>query len=141
VTARVELPSETQVRQALTELGAQPGAGQPTVLALARSLGLANGTFWRHFPEIARQVADQRRAVIRHDRATSTPEPPAGNPPSELARLRRANRELTYQIDVAIAHLQRLTLENHALREELEHSAKITRLPRARQLVPAPMSD
>jgi hypothetical protein len=32
--------------------------------------------------------------------------------------------------------LQRLTLENHALREELEDSRKITRLPRA-QLQPS----
>ena len=138
MTARVPLPSETQVRQALTELGAQPGAGQPTVLALARSLGLANGTFWRHFPEIARQVADQRRACARQDRATSTSEPSGDNPPSELARLRRANRELTDQIEVAIAHLQRLTLENHALREELERSRKITYLPRAKLLTPTP---
>jgi hypothetical protein len=133
------LPSEAQVRQALTELAAQPGAGQPTVLALAQSLGLANGTFWRHFPEIARDVADQRRTAARLDRATSAQNlSDNGNPPSELTRLRRNNRELTDQIEVAIAHLQRLTLENHALREELEHSRKITRLPRAQPLPPPP---
>jgi hypothetical protein len=140
VTARVQLPSEAQVRQALTGLAAQPGAGQPTVLALARSPGLANGTFWRHFPEFAREVAGQRRtAAARHDRTTSAQEPPGdSNPPSELARLRRTNRELTDQIEVAIGHLQRLTLENHALREELEHSRKITRLPRTHLPAPAP---
>ena len=72
MTARVQLPSEAQVRQALTELTAQVGTGPPpTVLALARSLGLANGTFWRHFPEIAREVADQRRTAARLDRTTS----------------------------------------------------------------------
>lgn len=137
MTARVQLPSEARVRQALTELTAQPGAGQPTVLALARSLGLANGTFWRHFPEIAREVADQRRTAARLNRNTSAHELPGDdNPPGELARLRHTNRELTDQIEVAIAHLQRLTLENHALREELEHSRKITRLPRA-QLQPS----
>jgi AcrR family transcriptional regulator len=139
VTARVQLPSETQVRQALTELAAQPGAGPPTVLALARSLGLANGTFWRHFPEIAREVADQRRTAARLDRTTSAREISGhGNPPSDLARLRRANRELTDQIEVAIAHLQLLTLENHTLREELEHSRKIARLPRPQLLPPTP---
>ena len=65
MTARVQLPSEAQVRQALAELAGQPGAEQPTVLALARSLSLANGTFWRHFPDIAREVADQRRTAAR----------------------------------------------------------------------------
>jgi AcrR family transcriptional regulator len=139
VTARVQLPSEAQVRLALTELAGQARAGQPTVLALARSLGLANGTFWRHFPEIAREVAGQRRTAASLNRTTSAQELPGdGNPPGELARLRRANRELTDQVEVAIAHLQRLTLENHALREELEHSRKITRLPRAQQLPPTP---
>ena len=138
MTARVQLPSEAQVRQALTELAAQPGAGQPTVLALARSLGLANGTFWRHFPDIAREVADQRRTA-RLDRTTRAREVPGdNNPPSELARLRRTNAELTDQIEVAIAHLQRLTLENHTLREELEDSRKITRLPQAQLLAPGP---
>jgi AcrR family transcriptional regulator len=134
MTARVPLPSEAQVRQALAQLAASPGAGQPTVLALARSLGLSNGTFWRYFPEIASEVAGQRRATPRPGPAASTPDRPGGNPAGELARLRRANRELTDQIEVAIAHLQRLTLENHALREQLEHALKITRIPR----VPAP---
>ena len=139
MTARVQLPSEAQVRQTLSELAARPGAGQPTVLALARSLGLANGTFWRHFPDIAREVADQRRTAARLGRTTSPQQQPGdNNPPSELARLRRTNRELSDQIEVAIAHLQRLTLENHTLREELEDSRKITRLPRAQLLPPAP---
>lgn len=139
MTARVQLPSDAKVRQALAELAAQPGAGQPTVLALARSLGLANGTFWRHFPEIAREVADQRRTAARLGRTTSVQELPAdNNSVSELARLRRANRELTDQMEVAIAHLRQLTLENHTLREELEQSRKITRLPRAQLLPPAP---
>ena len=139
MTARVQLPSEGQVRQALAGLAAQPGAGQPTVLALARSLSLANGTFWRHFPEIAREVADQRRTAARLGHTTSARQQPGdNNPPSELARLRRTNRELSDQIEVAIAHLQRLTLENHTLREELEDSRKITRLPRAQLLPPAP---
>jgi hypothetical protein len=137
VTARVQLPSEAQVRQAHTELSAQLVAGPPTVLALARSLGLANGTFWRHFPEIAREVADHRRTAARPGRTTSAEDlPDDNNPPSELARLRRTNRALTDQIEVAIAHLQQLTIENHTLREELEHSRNITRLPRAQPLPP-----
>jgi hypothetical protein len=123
----------------LSRLAAEPGAGQPTVLGLARSLGLANGTFWRHFPEIAREVADQRRTAGRQDRTASGSLPPEDKAPSELARLRRANRELADEIEVAIAHLRRLTLENHTLREELEHSRKITRLPRPQPLPPAPL--
>jgi hypothetical protein len=128
VTARVQLPSEAQVRHVLADLAAEPGGGPPTVLALAGSLGLANGTFWRHFPEIAREIAPQRRTATGLHRATSA-QAPAGEQASELARLRRATRELNDQLEVALAHLQRLTLENHAMREELENSRKISRLP------------
>jgi hypothetical protein len=132
MTARIPLPSATEVQEALTELSAHPGSSQPTVLALARHLGLANSTFWRHFPDIARGVAENRRAA-RADQAASAHEQPGDDTPAiENARLRRRNLELADQIEVAIAHLQRLTLENHALREELERSKAITRLPRAR---------
>lgn len=133
MSARVPLPSATEVQQALTELSAQPGDEQPTVLALARSLGLANSTFWRHFPEIAREVAENRRSTAGADHTADAHGQPSDDRPTiENARLRRQNRELAGQIEIAIAHLQRLTLENHALREELEQSRTSTRLPQAR---------
>jgi hypothetical protein len=89
----------------------------------------AAGAFWQ--PTTASAVGAAAASGLSYREAPN-------NPPSELARLRRTNRELTDQIEVAVAHLQRLTLENHTLREELEHSRKITRLPRAQLLPPAP---
>ncbi|WP_405110587.1 hypothetical protein OG559_30735 [Micromonospora sp. NBC_01405] len=48
----------------------------------------------------------------------------------ENARLRRDNENLSVNLEVAIANIQRLTLQAHQLREALEHASGVTRLPR-----------
>jgi hypothetical protein len=97
------------------------------VLALAHQLGLANTTFRRHFPDIARELGQIRR--------TPTPEhtsSAARNPCTKLqernAKLGRDNAALTEHLELAIANIQRLTLETHQLREQLEAATKITRI-------------
>lgn len=130
MTRTIRLPSEDDVRAAKADLATQAHASgrRPTVVALARRVGLTNPTFWRHFPDIAREVADLGR--------TRTPpaEPPAG-PANRLlelekrnADLRRANQTLTEHLELAVANIQRLTLDNHRLRQELEAAANVTRL-------------
>jgi hypothetical protein len=47
------------------------------------------------------------------------------------AELRNASRTLNEQLDLAIASIQRLTLENHRLRQELETSTDVTGLARS----------
>ena len=45
------------------------------------------------------------------------------------AELRGANTDLTEHLALAVANIQRLTLDNHLLREALETTQKVTRLP------------
>ena len=49
------------------------------------------------------------------------------------AKLRRANRELTETLRVAMAQIQRLTTQNHHLRSALEAARQVSQLdPRSR---------
>lgn len=127
MTRRVALPTETEVREALTKISAAEPRRRPTVVALASSLGLSNATFWRHFPQVAREVADARRSDVRSaESETST----AGDTDANSAvRLRSEKARLFDQLEVAVAHIQHLTLENHALREQLEEALKVARIP------------
>ncbi len=129
MSRRVDLPAEHAVRAVMAVLldeAAAQGA-TPTVVALAKRLGLANSTFWRHFPDIATEL----RATVR----TPNPDLPASPATRRLvdleqrnAELTRDNRQLTEHLDLAVANLQRLTLDNHRLRQALEAASKITRI-------------
>jgi len=88
---------------------------------------LTNTTFWRHFPDIA----DELRTVARNriaDGPTSAGTGRSSDLEGENANLRRANQRLTEHLDLAIANIQRLSLDNRRLLEEVEAAAKITRL-------------
>ncbi|MET3175950.1 UNVERIFIED_ORG: uncharacterized protein YceH (UPF0502 family) [Arthrobacter sp. UYCu721] len=130
MTRRVALPTESEIRAALAEL-TRPD-GRPSVVALARSLGLANATFWRHFPEIAQEVADARRNALRSAHPADAPATTGSDAKSAIAQLRNEKAHLRDQLEVAVAHIQRLTLENRTLREELERATKVVRIPRNR---------
>ncbi|MFE4873450.1 hypothetical protein [Streptomyces sp. NPDC056682] len=87
---------------------------------------MSNTTFRRHFPDIAQEVAALRSA------------PPTPGAPSEPtrydrlvarnAKLKRRNRELIETLTLAACHIQRITLENQKLREELEAATGVARL-------------
>jgi hypothetical protein len=134
VSRRVDLPSEHAVRAAMAVLldeAAAEGA-TPTVVALAKRLGLANSTFWRHFPDIATEL----RATVRTPNP-DVPTSPAARRLADLeqrnAELARDNRQLTEHLDLAVVNLQRLTLDNHKLRQALEATSKVTRIDKARR--------
>jgi hypothetical protein len=127
MSRRTTLPSQAQVDAALAQLTAdtESAGTRPSAIELARRLGLANATFWRHYPDTARALADRRRNAT----------PPAGATPTqpeslrnENAELRRKNADLMAQLQLAIAAVQRLSIENHQLRQELEAVTNITRL-------------
>ena len=130
MSRKIDLPDQAHVRAVLADMLAEAAAGgaQPSVLALARRLGLSNATFWRHFRDIATE--------IRH--AANAPMAPAsaGNPRPHLceeqaaqnARLRRENARLADQLEAALGHLRRLTIDNAQLRDDLEAARAITRL-------------
>jgi AcrR family transcriptional regulator len=130
VTRPVDLPTNDEVLRAKTDLLAQAHASgaRPTVVALARRLGLSNPTFWRHFPDIAREVADHARNASAHDTSPET-RSPIQQLQQRVAHLTAANQTLTEHLELAVANIQRLTLDNHRLRLELEAAANITHLP------------
>jgi transposase-like protein len=129
VSRRVDLPDDHAVRTAMTGLldEAATEGTTPTVVALAKRLGLTNSTFWRHFPDIANEL----RTTVRTPNPDA-PASPAARRFAELeqrnAELTRDNRQLAEHLDLAVVNLQRLTLDNHRLRQELEAASKITRI-------------
>jgi hypothetical protein len=118
-------PSRDQVLAALATLRqeAETGGRRPSVLALARQASLANTTFRRRFPDLVSELSK-----------ASVPAPGPG-PISRYeqlnqdnAKLRQSNRDLRDNLELAIASIQRLTLDNHRLHKELEAVTKISRI-------------
>ncbi|HEV8166932.1 MAG TPA: hypothetical protein VGR74_21250 [Actinomycetota bacterium] len=125
MTRRTVLPSQDDVQLAIKRLTETTGK-PPTVLALARHLGLANTTFRRHFPDITTELTQQRSP------APADSDPVAASRFEKIQRenteLRRARRELAEHLELAIANIQRLTLDNHHLRQQLHAATKITHI-------------
>ncbi|GJO38661.1 hypothetical protein NJB1604_06220 [Mycobacterium marinum] len=92
-----------------------------SVLALARRVGLANTTFRRRFPDITSQI-------IANERDARPPS--AANTDSE-AKLRQRSRDLHENLEIAIAAIQRLTLENRSLREQLQEALAVRPIRRS----------
>lgn len=112
MTRRVELPSEDDVHRTLAKL--RSDSSRPvTAHALATRLGMTNSTFWRWFPQIAQSVADERRQTLRTYKSQPTP-PPRGT--GDEAKLRSEIGTLRDQLQLAVATIQRLSLELHDLR-------------------------
>lgn len=126
----VDLPTDDQVSGAWAQIVAEANEGgpRPSVVALARRLGLTNSTFWRHFPDHAQRVADHARLGSHR-----TPPPdPRASPEGQPARrtdLSRRNRDLQAQLHLAAANIAELTIENHELRTALEASLNVSRIP------------
>jgi AraC-like DNA-binding protein len=125
VTRRTVLPSHDDVQLAIKRLTETTGK-PPTVLALARHLGLANTTFQRRFPDITTELTRQRSP------APADSDPVVASRFEKIQRenteLRRARRELAEHLELAIANIQRLTLDNHHLRQQLHAATKITHI-------------
>ncbi|MFS2241249.1 hypothetical protein [Microbacterium sp. OR16] len=129
MTQRVTLPTPAQVEAAIA--AATEHAGRPpAALAVATRLQMSNATFWRHFPQIAQQLADNRRKVVRRRAQQQTDNAPSDSLAAANARLRTENARLRDEIKIAAAEIQRLTLENHNLRTDHEQKARITPLQR-----------
>jgi transposase-like protein len=129
MTAKDDLPDTDTVLKAKAELLADAYATgeRPTVIALARQLGVTNATFWRHFPDIAREVAAAGRNEQRDDHADRDPSP-LRELERQNAQLRRTNHDLRLDIKLAEASIQRLAIVNHQLRRELEAATGVTRI-------------
>ncbi|MFJ9782612.1 hypothetical protein ACIRSS_23730 [Amycolatopsis sp. NPDC101161] len=130
MTRRASLPAEDDVRAALDALRNETvgtTGRPPTVLALAQRVGLANSTFRRNFPaivaEIIRSPDSSRKPDISRRDGTAVERLTEQN-----TRLRLTNRELTDQVALAMAAIQRLSLDNRQLRAELEAVCNVSRI-------------
>ena len=64
MTRRTDLPTVEDVQLAIKELGETIGK-PPTVLAVARRLGLANTTFRRNFPDLTANLQNPPSTTTR----------------------------------------------------------------------------
>jgi transposase-like protein len=132
VSRRKPAPDEARVRETLAQMRAEADAGtmRVSVLGLARRLGMSNATFWRNYREIATEI---RRAPETAGKSARASRP--GNE-AELAdrnaSLRRERDAVAGQLEAALAHLRRLTMDNARLREELEAARAVSHLDTAR---------
>jgi hypothetical protein len=132
MTRQIDLPAEEHVRAVMARMLADADAGgaRPTVLALARKLGLTNATFWRHYHDIAAEV---RRHGAQVQQAIPAPDHNPGQASelaSQNAALRRERDHLASQLEAALSHLRRLTTDNAELRAQLETARVITSIAR-----------
>jgi AcrR family transcriptional regulator len=135
VSRKIELPGEAHVRDVLADMLAEAAAGgaKPSVLALARRLGLSNATFWRHFRDIATEVRHAASDSMAQAGAENMRRDRAGELASQNAGLRRDRDRLADQLEAALGHLRRLTIDNAQLRHDLEAARRITRLDTGRE--------
>jgi hypothetical protein len=107
---------------------AAPRGARVSVLALAKRVGLANTTFRRRFPDITEQMM-----AGLNDASQPSADSPASYKDTE-AKLRQRNRDLQDNLELAISAIQRLTLENHSLRQQLEVARAVTPIRAGRRL-------
>ena len=121
-------PDRAAVLSVLAEMRerAQSTRTKVSVLAVARRLGMANTTFRRRFPDLVEQItADvSPRASVSGSASIDTE-----------SKLRQRNRDLSQNLELAVGVIQRLTLENQRLREELEAAQAVTQLRPRRSTV------
>lgn len=86
---------------------------------------MSNATFWRHFRHIAQELSDRRRDASRKVQS-EVPEGADVDYRGTISRLRIENARLLNDMMIAAAEVQRLTLENHALRIQQEQTSGVT---------------
>jgi AcrR family transcriptional regulator len=132
MTRPADIPADDRVDRILAQYleECRDNGKRPSVLALAARLGMNNTTFRRHFPDHARQISTLRSPDPTSRAGADEPPSPYDRLTARNAKLRRANRSLTGNLQLAAAQIQRLALENARLREALEASSSITRIDR-----------
>lgn len=130
MTPRPDTPTETEVQEAIASLTEATGK-PPSTLAVATKLGIANTTFRRQFPSITAELGRIRRS----DNAPADVQPSSAfhELQKRNAQLRRDLEDLNVNLELAVANIQRLTLENNRLRQERDEASRVTPISRSRQ--------
>lgn len=120
MTRSTDHPDTASIDAAIEHLECATGR-VPSVLTLARHLGLANTTFRRRYPDI---VVRLRTSPL------TAPDIEPRQVDSDVTRLRQRNRELSDTLALAVSSIQRLSIDNRSLRQQLEEATAVTHLPR-----------
>ena len=126
MTRQIPLPTAETVADALQGLARQASVTgrRVSVSGLARHLGLPNTTLRRHYPDVIAEIGTaaplDRPGRNSHDEKLG----------QTANRLRSENPDLRTHLDIAITHIQRLTIENDQLRRQAETAGHIRRIPR-----------
>lgn len=117
------LPTDDEVRQAMTLVLAQARdvGRRPTVTAVERRLGITHPTFYRNFPDLIAWFK-QQTTVTEPDSISATAASEADAEPTDQ---RRENRELRARVVLYAEAIRQLTLDNAALRAELDANARV----------------
>lgn len=133
MSRRVALPDENYARRTMDELirSARGEGKRPTVIALARQLGMSHTTFWRHFPDIAKELVAVARGI---EPESSEPAPTSryDQLADAHAKLKRAHADTEHNLELAKATIQRLSLDNHHLRQHLEGATNVVPINKKR---------
>lgn len=123
------VPTPEQARRARDHVFAQAAAEgrRPSVLAVAHQLGMTNTTFRRHFPDLAKEIGDARRQP-EANAETETSTSSYDKLLARNAKLRRNNRQLRDHLQLAVANIQRLTLQVHRQQQALEAASQVTHI-------------
>ena len=124
MTKPVLLPTHAEIVAVIKLCESESPTHPPSALSVAARLGLSNATFWRHFPQIAQDLADARRDS-RKRVTTALKETARSSQTGDLRRIRDDRARVENDLKVAAAEIQRLTLENHRLRTSLEQATGI----------------
>lgn len=126
MTRQIPLPNAETVAEAIQELAQQSSVTgrRVSVSGLARHLGLPNTTLRRHYPDLIDEV--NAAAPLNHPGHNSKDDELR----QSISRLHNENRDMRTHLDIAIAHIQRLTIENDQLRRHAETVNQIRRIPR-----------
>ncbi|MBU3063167.1 hypothetical protein KO481_16725 [Nocardia sp. NEAU-G5] len=121
---RPDLPTVDDVQAAIDHLIETTGK-PPTTLALAGHLGLPNTTFRRNFPDLTTRLQRQR---TRSEQETLSGANRFEQLVQENQVLKATNQDLAEHLELAAANIQRLTTENHQLRQAIESASSIARI-------------
>ena len=129
MTRQIPLPTAETVAEALQNLTRQANVTgrRVSVSGLARHLGLPNTTLRRHYPDVIDEMGTA--APLNHPGRRNSHHEELGQTAN---RLRNENRDLRTHLDIAITHIQRLSIENDQLRRQAETASQIRRIPKDR---------
>ncbi|MFE9604534.1 hypothetical protein [Streptomyces hokutonensis] len=131
----LELPTDTQVKQAMDDILAEAvrTGRTATVTAVERRLGLRHATFYRHYQPLITDYFRPKAQVGSQPTATAAGATDAETGRETMKRLRRENTELRKLVNIYAETIRQLTLRASEAEKALEAQAGVTQIRSWRQ--------